>query len=172
MKLLYLSKQQVLEMLRQCLTIQTFIPSYIFIASNRQIKICLLKVLNRISIFVYCYRMPGSIFLIQFSLRSGLPGSRTESIVQQSIFYHVEARSRVLFINLPSYQSTPPFPSLNPLLTRQSMGDLAGLMRFGSKYRSSWKSSDGLNKSVDGSEDLSGNYSEKAMELSVFGSKV
>ncbi|KAG6544478.1 hypothetical protein Mapa_014116 [Marchantia paleacea] len=102
----------------------------------------------------------------------GLPGSRTDSIIHQSIFYLVEARSRVLFIDLHSYQSTPPFPSLNPLLPRQSMGESAGLMRFGSKYRSSWKSSDGPNKSGDGSEDHSASYSAKAMELSVFGSKV
>ncbi|BBN12428.1 Na+:H+ antiporter [Marchantia polymorpha subsp. ruderalis] len=101
----------------------------------------------------------------------GFSGSRTASIIPQSIFYHVEARSRVLFIDLHSCQSTP-FTSLSPLIPKQSMGESAGLMRFGSKYQSSRKSSGGPSKSGDVHGDHSASYSAKAMELSLFGSQV
>ncbi|KAL2611522.1 hypothetical protein R1flu_023214 [Riccia fluitans] len=99
-----------------------------------------------------------------------IAGSRTSSIIPQSAFYHVEARSRVLFIDFHSSQSTPSFVPLNPPRKTLSMGESAGLMRFGSRYLCSRKSSDGGPFSVDATQSHSASYSAKAMELSLYGS--
>ncbi|KAL3682883.1 hypothetical protein R1sor_000905 [Riccia sorocarpa] len=97
--------------------------------------------------------------------------SRTSSIIPQSTFYQVEARSRVLFIDFHPSPSTPPLLHLNPPRKALSMSESAGLMRFGSKYTGSWRSSEGGPKSGDDIASHSASYSAIAMQLSLYGSR-
>lgn len=111
-----------------------------------------------------------------FVVYDNFSGRSANNLIPQNAIYLAEARSRVLFLDLQLGQNLPSMQSMTSSLPSQ-FGENGGLRRFPSNYRISparlvEAASRSSLISSNSAENLSASYSAKAMELSLFGSKV